>query len=286
MKVKMKRIVNKNLITLKCVLFCFLAGIGCIYPFLPLHMLSVGLNKGEARLISTVTPCVALLGPAILGPLIDKLSVGRGSTGGAGVPSGSGKLLRIVTALCLILSALFYSLLLAARRPQVLFMCDADRGYVMQEVCAEGMRCNRWEGEKSGVLAVGACEYGCADENMTWVMTPFTTTSTTTTVRPLYNSVANATPAPAVEEVEDDTYFEMSPPHLCYNGQCVVYMQHADRLRCAVPPERLKEFSQDVEDCKPAVRCQVLDPYDEPGGVLADAECRRVLRSRYWALLA
>ncbi|XP_050672648.1 uncharacterized protein LOC126970625 isoform X11 [Leptidea sinapis] len=279
-------------------------------------MLSVGLNKGEARLISTVTPCVALLGPAILGPLIDKLSVGRGSTGGAGVPSGSGKLLRIVTALCLILSALFYSLLLAvpyserheARRPQVLFMCDADRGYVMQEVCAEGMRCNRWEGEKSGVLAVGACEYGCADENMTWVMTPFTTTSTTTTVRPLYNSVANATPAPAVEEVEDDTYFEMSPPHLCYNGQCVVYMQHADRLRvplallapdpradnatdennwctyrtagptkCAVPPERLKELSQDVEDCKPAVRCQVLDPYDEPGGVLADAECRRVV---------
>jgi hypothetical protein len=27
-------------------------------------------------------------------------------------------------------------------------------------------------------------------------------------------------------------------------------------------------------ECKPAVRCQVLDPYDEPGGVLADAECR------------
>lgn len=27
-------------------------------------------------------------------------------------------------------------------------------------------------------------------------------------------------------------------------------------------------------ECKPAVRCQVLDPYDEPDGVLADAECR------------
>lgn len=47
-------------------------GIGCIFPFLPLHMLSVGLDKGEARLISAVAPCIALLGPAVLGPLIDK----------------------------------------------------------------------------------------------------------------------------------------------------------------------------------------------------------------------
>ncbi|KAG6464012.1 hypothetical protein O3G_MSEX014221 [Manduca sexta] len=68
----MKEIVNKNLITLKCVLFCFLSGIGCIFPFLSLHMLSVGLDKGEARLITIISPCIALLGPAVLGPLIDK----------------------------------------------------------------------------------------------------------------------------------------------------------------------------------------------------------------------
>ncbi|CAK1551833.1 unnamed protein product [Leptosia nina] len=314
----MKQIVNKNLITLKCVLFCFLAGIGCIYPFLPLHMLSIGLDRGEARLISAVTPCIALLGPAVLGPLIDKLSVGRGSTGGSTGPSGSGKLLRIITALCLILSALFYSLLLAvpyterheARRPQVLFMCDADGGYVMQEVCTEGMRCNRWDGQKSGVLAVGACEYGCADENMTWVMQPFTTTSTTTTLSPLYNSVANfTTPTPLpTEEPEDDADFEINPPHLCYNGRCLVYMQHANRLRvplsllapelpednstdennwctyrtagpskCIVPADRLEDINPDGGECKPAVRCQVLDPYDEPDGVLANAECRLVI---------
>lgn len=47
-------------------------GIGCIFPFLPLHILSVGLDRGEARLISAIAPAVALLGPAILGPLIDK----------------------------------------------------------------------------------------------------------------------------------------------------------------------------------------------------------------------
>nr|XP_026491085.1 uncharacterized protein LOC113397135 [Vanessa tameamea]XP_026491086.1 uncharacterized protein LOC113397135 [Vanessa tameamea] len=313
----MKQLVNKNLITLKCVLFCFLSGIGSIYPFLPLHILSVGLDRGEARLISAVAPCIALLGPAILGPLIDKLSVGRGSTGGGTGPSGSGKLLRVVTAVCLVLSALFYTLLLAvpyterheARRPQVLFMCDADGAYVMQEVCTEGMRCNRWEGEKSGVLAVSACEYGCADDNMTWVTRPFTTTSTTTTLSPMYNSVANATsPAPLVtDEGEGDDDFEFNPPHLCYNGQCLVYMQHAARMRvplaliapeppqdnstmennwctyrtggpskCPVPAERLAALGAGAA-CRAAVRCQVLDPYDEPGGVLADAECRLVV---------
>ncbi|XP_045763576.1 uncharacterized protein LOC123866204 [Maniola jurtina] len=313
----MTELVNKNLITLKCVLFCFLSGIGCIFPFLPLHMLSVGLDRGEARLISAIAPAVALLGPAILGPLIDKLSVGRGSTGGGGVPSSSGKLLRVVIACCLILSALFYTLLLAvpyterheARRPQVLFMCDAEGAYVMQEVCTEGMRCNRWEGEKSGVLAVSACEYGCADDNMTWVTRPFTTTSTTTTLSPMYNSVANATsPAPVTDEAEEEDDFEFNPPHLCYNGQCLVYMQHVNRLRvplaliapeppkdnstaennwcnyrtggpskCLVPSDRLKDIVHNGETCHPAVRCQVLDPYDEPDGVLADAECRQII---------
>lgn len=39
---------------------------------------------------------------------------------------------------------------------------------------------------KTGVLAVTSCEYGCADDNMTWVKKPFTTTSTTSTIRPMY----------------------------------------------------------------------------------------------------
>ncbi|KAL0839610.1 hypothetical protein ABMA28_016289 [Loxostege sticticalis] len=309
----MKTLVNKNLITLKCVLFCFLSGIGCIFPFLPMHMLSVGLDRGEARLISAVAPCVAILGPAVLGCLIDKLSVGRGSTGGTPGPSGSGRLLRVVTAVCLILSALFYTLLLAvpyterheARRPQVLFMCDADGAYVMQEVCKEDMTCNRWTGVKSGVLAVGSCEYGCADENMTWVRQPFATTTTTSTLSPMYNSVANST-APTVNFTtydDDEEDFDVHPPHLCYKGECQVYMRHANRLRvplslvapelpednstadsdwctyrtsgpqCIVPLDQLPAEAE-FGECKPAVRCQVLDPYDEPDGVLADAECR------------
>ncbi|KAI5634323.1 MFS_1 like family domain-containing protein [Phthorimaea operculella] len=314
----MRQLVNKNLITLKCVLFCFLSGIGCIFPFLPLHMLSVGLDRGEARLISAVAPCIALLGPALLGPLIDKLSVGRGSTGGSNSPSDSGRLLRIVTAVCLILSALFYTLLLAvpyterheARRPDVLFMCDGEGAYVMQKLCTEDKRCNRWAGSKSGVLAVGNCEYGCADDNMTWLQTAFPSTTSTTTLSPMWAGVANATSTLAPETDDDDGEdYAVNPPHLCYDGVCQVYMSHAGRMRiplsllapeepdgdnatdsdqawctyrtglpshCEVPREKLSE-SELTKDCTPAVRCEVLDPYDEPNTVLADGECRLVI---------
>ncbi|XP_053599751.1 uncharacterized protein SP1173 isoform X2 [Plodia interpunctella] len=314
----MKQCVNKNLITLKLVLFCFLSGVGCIFPFLPLHMLSLGLDRGEARLISAVAPCIALLGPALLGPFIDKLSVGRGSTGGGPTPSGSGRLLRITTAVCLILSALFYTLLLTvpaaerhqARRPNVLFMCDEDSAYVIQEVCKEDMRCNRWSGEKTGVLALTSCEYGCADDNMTWVKEPFAISDTynDSTPGPLF-TISNTTWQSDGYPDDDDESYEEFPPHLCYNGLCTVYMQHEARLRlplsllapdplkdnttsdagwctyrtsgaskCTVPPQRLRELTlSSSEPCRPAVRCLVLDPYDEPDAVLADAECRRVV---------
>lgn len=64
---------GKAYVNVKCLPDVFVIGVGCIFPFLPVHMLSAGLTRGQARLISAVAPCVALLGPAILGYLIDKL---------------------------------------------------------------------------------------------------------------------------------------------------------------------------------------------------------------------
>lgn len=51
----------------------------------------------------------------------------------------------------------------------------------------------------------------------------------------------------------------------------------AGQSKCIVPPDRLQEINPDGGECKAAVRCQVLDPYDEPDGVLANAECRLVI---------
>lgn len=58
--------------------------------------------------------------------------------------------------------------------------------------------------------------------------------------------------------------------------------------QCLVPEERLGEIEKQESDCKPAVRCQVLDPYDEPDGVLANAECRLVIGDpsyTFWSYL-
>lgn len=57
------------------------------------------------------------------------------------------------------------------------------------------------------------------------------------------------TPAALVtEEGEDEDDFETNPPHICYNGQCLVYMQHAARMRVTlslIAPEPLDDNSTD-----------------------------------------
>ncbi|XP_047989275.1 uncharacterized protein LOC125228664 [Leguminivora glycinivorella] len=309
----MKQIDNKNLNTLKCVLFCFLAGVGCIFPFLPLHMTEAGagLSRGEARLISAVAPCVALLGPAILGHLIDKLSIGRGSTSGGG-PSGSGRLLRVVTAICLILGAIFYTLLLAvpytnrgnAPRPIVWFSCDENGAYVTQDKCSEGTTevplrflQRALKRNSRGVLALGLCEYGCGDANMTWVRTVYPTTPAPLNIPNMWNKYFNFTVS-AWRFRRRRLRHPRAPPAPCIDGQCHVYMHYKSRMlvpmaiqpydqlyddnstkycsyrvggaSCSVPPGRVP----DSEDCIPTVRCQVLDPYDEKDSVMGHAECK------------
>lgn len=44
-----------------------------------------------------------------------------------------------------------------------------------------------------------------------------------------------------------------------------------------MPPVVVERLEEIESDCKPAVRCKVLDPYDEPNGVLAEAQCRLVI---------
>lgn len=72
------------------------------------------------------------------------------------------------------------------------------------------------------------------------------------------------------------------------NDAIIVINFPAGPSKCLVPPERLKDIHKMESECEPAVRCQVLDPYDEPDGVLADAECRLVIgdpTSTFWTYL-
>ncbi|KAL7293937.1 hypothetical protein TKK_0012667 [Trichogramma kaykai] len=172
-----RKVVEASLLSLKCLLFFFFGGLGCLLPFLPLHMLAVGLEPREIRTISMIAPTVAVLGPLIAGPLADRVaaatrrasssppsavivgnvesSLRRRARGGG--DDQSGRYLRVMIACCCVFSALFYSLLLtvpsvqrivlpAEQRPGVKFSCDARGAVVHQERCRndQHLGCHRW----------------------------------------------------------------------------------------------------------------------------------------------
>lgn len=145
---------------------------GCLFPFLPLHMLAVGLTLEEARLVSMISPVVALLGPLIASPIADKLA-GRQRTNEKAAAS-TGRYLRVMIAIACFLSAVLYSLLLLVpvverielpreRRPTLKFSCDQDGATVLQERSRDFSTCYNWTSE-SRVCAIllRNCNYGCS----------------------------------------------------------------------------------------------------------------------------
>lgn len=159
-KPKKKPLIIKNLIFLKLVLFLFYGGLGCIFFFLPLHMIGKGLNREEAQLISVIAPFVSIIGPLIVGPLCDKLAAKKTATGFH---------LRLIGTITILLSALFYSLLLVVpylgrfnnESPQVAFGCDADGAILFQQRIKHQPSCHSWEKPKIGDFILTNCSYTC-----------------------------------------------------------------------------------------------------------------------------
>jgi hypothetical protein len=114
-----------------CHVIIFFLGIGCLFPFLPLHMTKVGLSIENVRFVSMVSPAVAILGPLIAGPIADKLAGHQSKND----KSSTGRYLRVMIAVACIFSALFYSLLVliptvdralppGGKGPDLKFNCD------------------------------------------------------------------------------------------------------------------------------------------------------------------
>lgn len=99
---------NPTLHSFITVLLFLLTALGVLFPFLPLHMTAKGLSIDQAKIVSIVAPCIALIGPLVAGPLADKLAGGLGKN----PRHKSGKYLRIMLATCFIFSILLYWLLM------------------------------------------------------------------------------------------------------------------------------------------------------------------------------
>ncbi|XP_034952618.1 uncharacterized protein SP1173 [Chelonus insularis] len=258
-----RKFINPNLISLKCLLFFFFGGMGCLFPFLPLHMLAVGLTIEEARLVSIISPIVAVIGPLVVAPLADKLATHQGSK------LSNGRYLRIMIALVCFLSAVFYSLLLLVpvvekielpkeRRPTLKFSCNREGASVLQERINEFSTCYNWTSEsRICAILLKNCNYHCHPTVQRFYQQSFNTKdvhkintdigvlgmdsegSGDITVNPLETSLSN-------EEIEwrikSQNNFkhkryvlpDSEPPHLCFNeGEnrvCHVYTSNSGSL--------------------------------------------------------
>lgn len=144
-------------------------GMGCLFPFLPLHMTEKGLSIEQIRMISMISPAIAILGPLIAAPVADKLAGHQGRND----KSSTGRYLRVMIAIACLLSALFYLFLLfipsvdvieppRERRPALKFNCDHTGAVVLQERCKDQLTCHRWSDDtRAGPLLLESCNYAC-----------------------------------------------------------------------------------------------------------------------------
>ncbi|XP_021711627.1 uncharacterized protein LOC5577238 isoform X2 [Aedes aegypti] len=156
---------SKHCISLKCVLFLFYGGLGCIYPFLQSNMAHKGFDFNEIYSISVIIPITALFGPLLFAVLVDKWATSSAFA--------YGKRVRILTAVSLIASIVLYVLLMfgvsrnpppGVCSPRVNFMCNKKGAYLMQEKCtAEGV-CHDWDHNKVGLLNLENCAYKCQQD--------------------------------------------------------------------------------------------------------------------------
>lgn len=328
------QLVNRNLISLKFVLFIVYGGLASLYSTLIPHMLQLGLNYNESRIILIFAPLISILGPLLVAPLADRLASTKQAL--------SGQYLRILIAVSLVLATVAYSTLLAvpeisrsaSRRPDVSFGCDSQGAIIFQERCSDAKTCYHWEVEKVGSLVLTNCSYTCQNPSQFEKLSTRGPASDTI----LAEELASSTETLSQERSDSNDYGyddyegvdagrrtrrqaaaekapKVEPPHLCELRKAedgittVVDKCHAftparrsitvqatlrsatnlendthsaewctyplDGFQCHVPEMEVNwmKLYLNNRDCKPMVECQVLDPYDTPGSVLAESQC-------------
>ncbi|XP_046480637.1 uncharacterized protein [Neodiprion pinetum] len=262
-----KELVNVNLLSLKCLMFCFFGGMGCLFPFLPLHMLATGLTYEEAKIVSIVSPIVAMIGPLVAGPLADKLAGRQGSNSRA----STGKYLRVMIAVTCILGAIFYAALMAIprverltipqeRNPQVKFSCDESGAIVFKDRCKLPATCYEWPEIKPGPIRLTNCDYQCKlinpepriQDDVT-TLKPFTTDYVDEG-----ESSGDLTVIPIEENEKDDRQSiykreTIEPPHLCVKEDgldvCHVYTTSSGSINIYATLQQARNPNEISERC-------------------------------------
>ncbi|KAF7287260.1 hypothetical protein GWI33_002076 [Rhynchophorus ferrugineus] len=305
--------VNKNLISLKCVIFLFFGAIGALLPFLPLQMNIWGLSRNEAVIVSYVSPLIAVIGPLVAGPLADRLAGGFG-----GAPrSKTGRYLRVMIAVSCLLATIFYWLLLTIppiirSPPNAAFACDEQGGYILQDRCGAERTCYNW-GSGKGAVFVKNCIFSC---NATSAYRGESKEPKVEEVSSEYSdgdyeatepTIANE-PEGFAPNANSDNVFPELYPHMCYKNisgdtVCEVYTDYSWPIRfnlglrpsdnvgnesedtckypfdeyfhCRIPPIKSQLIKEESgdEDCNPVILCEIHDPYNSTDSLLKRSQC-------------
>lgn len=163
-EVSPEQLINRNLKSLIAVIFLFYGGLGCLYSTLVPHLKYLGFYSHEICKILTTVAVISILGPLLIGPIIDRIADRRKSAYGTN--------LQRTIAILLILGSIVYGALLyvpEVRRiapssdqvPLVTFGCNQNGSVIFQQRCSEEKTCFHWKKEKVGSLILTNCTYTC-----------------------------------------------------------------------------------------------------------------------------
>ncbi|KAF2361588.1 Major facilitator superfamily associated domain [Trinorchestia longiramus] len=218
---KNKECINRKLIVPKILLMTFYGALGCLLPFLTLHMKHLGMTHEEITWINSVLPITSLWGPAVSGYLADR----------------SGKH-KAITIIAMILAAVFHMLLLFVPPceriepypPPLQFWCGTAGSHLAVAPCHSsftGDTCSRYKGhlEMTATFRLQGCRYYCNSSSRAFLLD-----KTFHEVPRNEDSSAYEYPLPSIEQS-----LSSSPPRLCFvdasnSEHCITMADPKDSL--------------------------------------------------------